>query len=465
MTCVALFILASAALLPLVGAQGGPDCGDAESCRVRALDAKSRGAYESFHDFAWRAVQTGRPNDPDLMYLLARAQALSGRRRDALIMLRRLAEAGAVNDAATDEDFRRVRELPEWGGVLALANRPAAVAPPVAAPTAPPPVAAPTSPPPVAAPPSPARASAEPPRPPVSPEPVRALRVDPAIVDEAARFSTGAFVPAGLAYDGVSRRFVFGDRAGRRLFVVGEGSDRSIDLVRADSAGFEDVTAMAIDRRRGHLWVASTDAGGASAALHHLQLISGRVLSRIPAPGADGPIRLGDLDVAGDGSVFVIDVAAPRILVLRPGATALEPLMTLTMPDPVSLASADGRFAYLAHRDGIARVDLQARRAAPLNPGKGIALAGFEHLRWHRDGLVGVQVQPDASRGLVRLRLSADGRTVTEATLIEPPSASDGIAFPTIMGDDLYYLVARRSDGGDSASGVMSVLVRRVRLR
>src|SRR6185503_16642429 len=107
-----------------VAAQVAPiECHESQACRELALEARARGAYETFHDLAWRAVQTGRPNDPDLMYLLARAQALSGRRRDALVMLRRLAESGAVNDAATDPDLRSVRELPEWPYIAELSAR------------------------------------------------------------------------------------------------------------------------------------------------------------------------------------------------------------------------------------------------------------------------------------------------------------------------------------------------------
>ena len=45
--------------------------------------------------------------------MLARAQSLSGRPLDALVMLQRLA-AGLATDAATSDDFRRVRALPGW---------------------------------------------------------------------------------------------------------------------------------------------------------------------------------------------------------------------------------------------------------------------------------------------------------------------------------------------------------------
>ena len=472
-----------------------PECREPQQCRELALEARARGAYESFHDLAWRAVQTGRPNDPDLMYLLARAQALSGRRRDAVVVLRRLAESGFAIDTA-DEDFRRVRELADWQYVAALANRSrtgAATAAPAraaaaAATAAPAPAPAASAPSPATLPSKPIRSAARVAVPRlaprssvsaalspaiVSPPPVTAPRaaaaaapapavvrrmppLAPAVVEDAARFSIPSFTPAGIAYDAISRRFLFGDVTGRRLFVVGEGSDRTVDLVRADSAGFDDVTAIAIDAKRGDLWVASTAADGSSGAVHRLQLISGRALTKLAVP-VQGSMRLRDLAVAADGTLFILDSASPRVLVLRPGASAIEPLLRLTTPNPISLAVDEGgQRAYVAHGEGIARIDLQARRSSPLTAGNGLALTDFDYIRLQRESLVGSQVQSDGTRGIVRLQLNGDRRAVSAATLIDTSSPDAAAATAaTISGDDLYYF----------AGAGPEVRVRRVKLR
>src|SRR6185312_9515545 len=97
--------------------------------------AAARGDYEIFHDLAWRAVQKGPRNDTDLMNLLARAMALSGRYGDALVMLGRVADLGGSTDAVTSPDFALVRQLKEWPALEAkLAGRPAPepAAPPAA---------------------------------------------------------------------------------------------------------------------------------------------------------------------------------------------------------------------------------------------------------------------------------------------------------------------------------------------
>ncbi len=84
---VLALLLALAEVASLSSASQSPraaDCMEWHECRQLALSAAERGEYETFHDLAWRAVQTGPPKDPALMYLLARAQTLSGRPHDAL---------------------------------------------------------------------------------------------------------------------------------------------------------------------------------------------------------------------------------------------------------------------------------------------------------------------------------------------------------------------------------------------
>src|SRR5262245_36709608 len=116
------------------------DCKDWQACRQLALDAAERKDYEAFHDLAWRTMQAGPKNDGALMLLVARAQSLSGRPHDALVMLQRLATMNFPTDAATSEDFARVRALPGWAELepkMAGTAAPAAPTPRSAATTAP----------------------------------------------------------------------------------------------------------------------------------------------------------------------------------------------------------------------------------------------------------------------------------------------------------------------------------------
>src|SRR5262245_56253638 len=114
MTVARILVMVASVWMPQPAADPAPACQEWHECQRLALGAYARGDYEQFHDLAWRTLQTGPARNPELMYLLARAQSLSGRPHDALIMLSRLADMGFIGDAATDDDFRAVRQLRQW---------------------------------------------------------------------------------------------------------------------------------------------------------------------------------------------------------------------------------------------------------------------------------------------------------------------------------------------------------------
>jgi hypothetical protein len=173
-----------------------------------------------------------------------------------------------------------------------------------------------------------------------------------------------------------------------------------------------------------------------------------------------------DLAIAVNGTILVLDGAAARVIGLRSGAKTLEELMSLDIAAPASITAAGNeQVAYVAHRDGIVRLDLTRRSAAAVTAPEGIALGGFERIRWHRNALVGVQVLPDGSRHVIRLQLNG-GRAVTVATVLEASLSPDaGPSFATISRDDLYYLVTQQGDSPTtSGTRVMNVVVKRIHL-
>jgi hypothetical protein len=241
----------------------------------------------------------------------------------------------------------------------------------------------------------------------------------------------------------VSRRFLFGDRLGRKLLVVGEGTDHTVDFVRADSAGFGDIAAMEIDDRRGDLWVMSAGLANGAAALHKLQLVSGRPLKSFPIAADPDAVTPVDLAVTPAGVVVALDSAGHQLLVLSSKGTAVERVMRVDAAEPASLAAAEEEgIVYVAYRDGVSRVDLRARTATKVAAPKSVSLAHLERIRWRRQALIAIRVDTDGTRRIVRLALSANGRAVTKATKIDSPVLPvGGQTWVTISGDELVYLV------------------------
>jgi hypothetical protein len=429
-------------------------CTEWHDCRRLALAAADRGDYETFHDLAWRAIQTGPPKDPALMFLLARAQALSGRPHDALIMLQRLAEMGVPSDVVTNDEFVRTRQLPGWPEVLASIERLTHPGLPSPASTA----AVASKPSPAAPVPAPATAPAS------GSSPSSALGPD------SARFSTESFTLGGLAYDAVSRRFLVGDRLGRKLMVVAEGANHAVDFVRAASAGFRDIAAIEIDGKRGDLWVVSAAPDDGAGTLHKLQLVSGRLLKSFPIAAGVGPATLVDLAVTATGAVLVLDSAGPQLLALNPGGTAVEHVMKVDAAEPASLAAgAEPGIAYVAHRDGVSRIDLRAKTATRVTAPASVSLARLEQIRWRGHTLFAIRVEPDGTHHIIRLDFNANGRAVTHATTFENPVLLEGQTFVAISGDELVYMVDGSKDAAgrprQGASGVADFVAYRVRLR
>jgi hypothetical protein len=401
-----------------------------------ALEARERGEYERFHDLAWRTVQTGPARDPTLMYLLSRAQSLSGRPHDALVMLNRLADMGVPTDAATNDDFRAVRTLPDWPKVEARLT-------PGAAPSSPVPARAPT-----------AAANSTPGTAPNSPGLSKT---------EDALSLSAALEPAGLAYDGVSGRFVVGDRRERKLVVLDERSHHAVDLVRAASAGFYQITAIEIDTRRGDLWVVSADqsnnAASPATALNRLQLVSGRPIDMVPVPDNLKPARLDDVAVTTDGVVFVLDTLGKRILRLDSKTKGFAVVATLSFDGLSSIAPADDRTIFVAHASGIARVDSATGAASPLREPTDVSLSGFKHIRRGPSSLIGIQEMPDGGRRAVSIRLNG-GRAVG-LDVIEPDLPRTDPPVATLSSGDFYFLTRRPPQDGKDGE----LVVKRVRLR
>jgi hypothetical protein len=388
-------------------------CRDAVDCRARALEAAERKDHEAFHDLAWRAVQLGPKNDPALLFLLARAQSLSGRPHDALVMLRRLAPTGAAAAAVTSAEFERVRALKDWTEVEPLLT--GAAPPPAvdarAAPRAD--VTVPAAPPPT------------PPRePPASPEPMT--------------FAAASFKPAALAYDAVSRRFIISDTDVSRLAVVDEFSRQLATLASGRAGGFGIVTAIEIDPREGDLWVAGVDgtSGTEVPSLHKLQLISGRILKKFPLGGTVTG-RLVDIAVGSDGAVIAVQQDG-LILRLPPGGASLAPTTRITDTTFTSVASSSQGAVYVARPDGVLR--FRPSPSVLVKPPAGADLSGLARIRWSRGSLVGLQSAGDGLYRVVRIRLSADGRAATAVDVLDASVRTPNPAAATLAGDVFYYL-------------------------
>jgi len=416
---VLVFLAFLALPAPLALAQDRPLCHDWTECRQFALKAYADHDYDALHDFARRSLAAGPPRDAKLLLLLARAESLTGRVDDARRTLERLARMGVKVDIASNNDFTNLRAA------------------------------------------GPAESTSA----------ANAATVDKpnASLEVALRLPATRISPTGLAYDHVSGRFLMSDSSSDKLVSVDELSRHMVDLVKADSAGFSDITAFEIDTRRGDLWVVSAGRPGGTdhesvTALHKLQLVSGRPLAKFQPGDGFGDTRFDDVAVATSGDIFVLDAAGGRIFRLAPRTTTLRMACRLRLDQPVSLALAGdrGTIAYVAHAGGLARVDLATGRSTRVTASKSLRLDGLERIRFDSGHIVGTQRGDDGIRHVVSIRIA--GGAAPRAVAVERLDSVNAVAGGTLTalsGDDVYFLT--REPGHDGEDG--EFVVQRTRVR
>ena len=318
--------------------QSSVTCPDLASCKAAALEAYAAKDFERFHDLAWVTYRKGKSDDAELMLLLARAQSLSGRAGDAVVMLQRLDARGVATDVETSEDFAAVRALPTRARTETPPPKPVATAPPAAAPVV---KATPTAP------------AKPPPAPPDPPKPAAAK------VPGALAFTT-LLSPTALAYDAISKRYLIADQKARRVAVIDENSGHVSTLAGAQ-ARLGDINGIAIDARQGDLWVITEAEEGAS--LHRLQLISGRELGAARLSGLKGSV-VGMAFVRGTGIVIAdgngdISRVLPSGKVEKVGALEYVPRAIAADAEGTLYVAAGGpRLARFSVAGGLKRIGL-----------------------------------------------------------------------------------------------------------
>ena len=274
-------------------------------------------------------------------------------------------------------------------------------------------------------------------------------------------------LPAG---DHLYESLVFDPKRGQLL--VGSVRDGTIQLVSKDGAltdfitpdaenGLWSVYAMAADADNDALYVASTASvyfkgfkkeNFGNAAVLKFQLSSGKLLATYPVKAVDTqPNTLSSIAVGKGGLVFAAD--GVRNIIYRLDGSALKPMVAnprLTSIRGLTV-SGDGKTLYFAdYMRGILGVDLAGGSGFDLhyNPTT-LVLGGIDGLYWYDGTLVAIE-SGMSPRRVMRLRLSADGRSIVGVMPLD--AAKPELALPTygaIQGDALYFVANSQKNAYD----------------
>lgn len=133
----------------------------------------------------------------------------------------------------------------------------------------------------------------------------------------------------------------FGSTAKGNIYRAAPGTTQAEAWIQASATGLSNVLGLLADDKSNTLWVVSNVAGGRGApatgqmALRSFDLKTGADTGTYPVAGGG---TLNDVAIAADGSVYVSETFGGRVLLLKPGATAIE----VWVADAQQLRGVDG---------------------------------------------------------------------------------------------------------------------------
>jgi len=222
-------------------------------------------------------------------------------------------------------------------------------------------------------------------------------------MSEVARIE-GPVIAESLIRDEVKGRWLVSQVRGRTIVALADDGTVSDFLVRGAVPAIGGVLGMAIDAEAGLLWAATSPLPpavhglGADAVpppeLLKIDLATGALLARLAAPSRALERGLGDVVRASDGTIHVADPVTGELLVLRPGAAALEVLLpagTLGSPQGM-VVTPDGRALIVAdYSSGLWRVDRTTGAATRLPQPAIDSLIGVDGLTTDGGSIYGFQ--------------------------------------------------------------------------
>ena len=251
----------------------------------------------------------------------------------------------------------------------------------------------------------------------------------------------------GVAWDARSGQLFAGSVEDGAL-LVREGDHWRRAVLPFPTAG---LFGMAVDPRRGILWIASGVAGptrrkDAFRGLIGVSALGFEAVGLAPVPPEDVTAQPGDVAIAPDGSVYVSDGAAGGVYVCKPDCTqlvALVPSGTFRSAQGMAV-SRDGRFLFVAdYGRGLFKLDLKK----PKVPVAVSQLKGIDGLIRYGDTFIAI-VNGDG-RKVVRISFDANGMPTEE--LLETLSGPGDPTLGTIADRKLIYVADAQWDRFDAA--------------
>jgi sugar lactone lactonase YvrE len=263
-------------------------------------------------------------------------------------------------------------------------------------------------------------------------------------------------LPEGIAYDPADDVFYLSSLRYTKVLRV-DRDGRATDFVTTGQDGIRATLGMHVDPVRRLLWVASgvtpempgytPDQAGFSA-LHAYSLRDGKLVKKVTTGSNEKPSMLNDVTLLADGSLFVTDTPANRVLRLAADADTFEVFAEdLRYPNGIAVAD-DEESLYVADFRGINRFSVRDKSRQLLAARQ--PLAGIDGLAYDHGTLIGIQNAAGNPR-VLRIHLAEQNRV----ELLESKNPLFHLPTTGVVARDGYYFIANSMMRAFEADGTI----------
>lgn len=277
-------------------------------------------------------------------------------------------------------------------------------------------------------------------------------------------------LPENVAYNPTENAFYIGStRKGKVIKVDASGNQTT--FIDGQAYGLWMVIGMKVDASRNLLWVCSSggenlvgytqkdDKEGRPAGIFKFDLKSGKLLNKYTLDKPGEIHFFNDLVIARNGDVYATHMFGNHaIYKIANGSDKLELFVqndAIKWPNGITIADNQA-VLFVAHADGIARVDIPNKKVTNLTVPEGEKISrreSIDGLSYYKWSLVGVQ--PDM-KTISRYYLNEKGDGIKEVKVLEKNHPMMDHPTTGVLVDNEFYYIANSQFEKISEEGVLS---------
>jgi len=276
--------------------------------------------------------------------------------------------------------------------------------------------------------------------------------------------------PAAITWDEGRGRFLVGTEKDGAIIAVSEDGSTQVLVQANDENGLWAIRGLHADHANNRLWVSSAAIPGFSAyqaidkgrgALFEFDLETLELKGRFNVPVDGLKHELGPMAVAGNGDIYITDLAQPMVLRKTAQGQSLETFVAskdLVALRDIAVSPDNGKLYIADGFMGVMVVDPVQQTSVMLTGPENLNLGAISGLFYNQGQLVMIQNGFEPQR-LMRLELDASGTNVENTIpLAMALEEFDKPAFGMIRGEDVYYFANPGIPGSEAENKAVMVM-------